>query len=301
VALRDRSDGGVPAASGVEVLLVAEALGTAVAPVPYAGVLLAADLLGLAGAHDWAAEAAEAGTRTTVLLDASLGGLAPADDLDGAVAFDADGATYGVALRGEGDGARVVRVRLGAGAVPVEPTDLSRTLLRLRDAGGVELEEAPQPLRGEDLTRWTCLALVVLCADLAGVMRGTLDRAVEYAKERIQYDAPIGSFQAIQHLLAEMLVRTEATITTARYAAWAVDELDPDEALAAAQTAKAYASVAAREVCEGSMQVFGGIGQTWEHPAHLYTRRAVLGCVVLGDEAHHLDRLADRSLAKLEG
>jgi len=59
--------------------------------------------------------------------------------------------------------------------------------------------------------------------------------------------------------------------------------------------------VAAREVCEGSMQVFGGIGQTWEHPAHLYTRRAVLGCVALGDEAHHLDALAAATLGKLGG
>jgi alkylation response protein AidB-like acyl-CoA dehydrogenase len=193
----------------------------------------------------------------------------------------------------------VVRVALEGSFDPIEATDLTRTLLSARPGAAWDLEEAPGELSAEALSRWQALALVAICADMAGVMRGTLDRAVEYAKERIQYDVPIGSFQAIQHLLAEMLVRTEATASTTRYAAWALDALDADEALTAARTAKAYASVAAREVCEGSMQVFGGIGQTWEHVAHIYTRRGVLGCAALGDETFQLDALAAQTLGEL--
>ena len=90
-----------------------------------------------------------------------------------------------------------------------------------------------------------------------------------------------------------MLVQVEAAQSVNCYAAWAVDQLDADEALLAARTAKAYASSVALPVTETVMQVYGGIGQTWEHIAHVYTRRALVGARLFGDEAYQLQQIAD--------
>jgi alkylation response protein AidB-like acyl-CoA dehydrogenase len=127
-------------------------------------------------------------------------------------------------------------------------------------------------------------------------MRSGLTGVVEYSKERIQYGVPIGSFQAIQHLCAEALVQTEAASSATKYAAWAVDELAAGDALLAARTAKAYTCSVARDVPETVMQVYGGIGQTWEHIAHLFTRRALLDRLVFGDRSEQLLRIADARL-----
>jgi alkylation response protein AidB-like acyl-CoA dehydrogenase len=132
-------------------------------------------------------------------------------------------------------------------------------------------------------------------------MREALQRAVDYAKERVQYGVPIGSFQAIQHLCADTLVQVEATASAVRYAAWALDELAPGEALLAARTAKAHMAGVARDVTETVMQVFGGIGQTWEHIAHVFTRRALVDRQLLGDGPTQLDAIADARLAGGKG
>jgi alkylation response protein AidB-like acyl-CoA dehydrogenase len=97
-------------------------------------------------------------------------------------------------------------------------------------------------------------------------------------------------------MCADALVQVEASASTTKYAAWAVDALPPAEALLAARVAKAYSSSVAREVTETVMQVFGGIGQTWEHIAHVHTRRALTDRAVLGDESIHLLRIADARL-----
>ena len=98
-------------------------------------------------------------------------------------------------------------------------------------------------------------------------------------------------FQAVQHLLADAHVSTEGARSVARHAAWAVDALPPDEALAAAAVAKAYCSRAARQVCETAIQVHGGIGNTWECLAHVHLRRALLSTDVLGGVGPNLDRV----------
>ena len=127
-------------------------------------------------------------------------------------------------------------------------------------------------------------------------MEGVLDTTCEYAKERQQYGVAIGSFQAVQHLLAEARVLVEGSISVAQYAAWAVDALPPDEALEAGAVAKAYCARAARTVCETAIQVHGGIGNTWECFVHVHLRRALLSSALLGDEGHHLRALARRRL-----
>jgi hypothetical protein len=150
-----------------------------------------------------------------------------------------------------------------------ESVDLTRSL-----AGVVESPELGE-LSEEDAGRWRALALTVTCADLVGAARGAHALACEYAKVREQYGATIGSYQAIGHLLAESLALIEGSISVLRHAAWAVDELPAAEAIEAARVAKIYCARAALTVCETSIQVHGGIGNTWECLAHVYLRRVL--------------------------
>jgi alkylation response protein AidB-like acyl-CoA dehydrogenase len=151
-------------------------------------------------------------------------------------------------------------------------------------------------LAPDDLVRWTALGLAVTAADLVGAMRGAIDLAVDYAKTRRQYDAAIGSFQAVQHLLADAHVAMEGSRSAALHAAWSVDALAPADALAAAASAKAYCSRAARLACETSIQVHGGIGNTWECKAHLYLRRALVSSELLGGIGVSLRRVLDHEV-----
>jgi alkylation response protein AidB-like acyl-CoA dehydrogenase len=133
-----------------------------------------------------------------------------------------------------------------------------------------------------DTDRWTALGLTITCADLVGTMVGAIDLAVAYVSERRQYGVPVGSFQAVQHLLADAFVAMEGSRSLTLYAAWAVDALSPYEALGAAAMAKAYSSRAARTVGETVIQAHGGIGNTWECLAHVFLRSALVSTEVLG-------------------
>ncbi|RDH78499.1 acyl-CoA dehydrogenase [Mycolicibacterium moriokaense] len=130
-------------------------------------------------------------------------------------------------------------------------------------------------LSSEDAGRWQALALTATTADLVGAARGTLTLATEYAKVREQYGATIGSYQAVGHLLAEALALIEGCVSVLRHAAWAVDELPVAEAIEAGRVAKIYCVRSALTVCETSIQVHGGIGNTWECLAHVYLRRVL--------------------------
>jgi hypothetical protein len=151
-----------------------------------------------------------------------------------------------------------------------ESVDLTKSL-----AGVVESPVELRKLSNEDAGRWRALALTVTCADLVGSARGAHALAVDYAKVREQYGATIGSYQAVAHLLAESLALIEGSISVSRHAAWAVDELPAAEAIEAARVAKIYCARAALTVCETSIQVHGGIGNTWECLAHVYLRRVL--------------------------
>jgi Acyl-CoA dehydrogenase, C-terminal domain len=173
---------------------------------------------------------------------------------------------------------------------PVLADELRRALGREPSAPGTELEsvdltrsvagtaESPPELAElakDGADRWQALALVITCADLVGAARGAHALAVDYAKVREQYGATIGSYQAIGHLLAESLALIEGSISVLRHAGWAVDELPAAEAIEAARIAKIYCARAALTVCETSIQVHGGIGNTWECLAHVYLRRVL--------------------------
>ena len=119
-----------------------------------------------------------------------------------------------------------------------------------------------------------------------------LDMAVEYAKVRIQFGRPIGSFQAIKHKCADMLLEVESAKSAAYYAAGVAAE-DSDELPVMASLAKAYCSDAYFDASAENIQIHGGIGFTWEHDAHLYFKRAKSSEVLFGDATYHRERLAD--------
>jgi alkylation response protein AidB-like acyl-CoA dehydrogenase len=137
-------------------------------------------------------------------------------------------------------------------------------------------------LTADDLAQVAALGLATTAADLVGTMDGALRLAIGYVTERQQYGRPVGSFQAVQHLLADAHVLTEGSRSAALHAAWAVDALPAVEAMAAAAVAKAYAARSARTVCETAIQVHGGIGNTWECLAHVFLRRALLSIQLFG-------------------
>ncbi len=166
-------------------------------------------------------------------------------------------------------------VRRGGRDVAVPGSSAS---VDLTDAVAGVSEAPPElaDLSDEDGGRWYALALAATTADLVGAARGTHALATGYARVREQYGATIGSYQAVGHLLAESLALIEGSISVLRHAAWAVDELPVDEAIEAARVAKLYCARAALTVCETSIQVHGGIGNTWECLAHVYLRRALV-------------------------
>jgi alkylation response protein AidB-like acyl-CoA dehydrogenase len=218
--------------------------------------------------------------------------------VDGAKAFVIDGHTADVLLvaaRTPG-GLGLFAVEGGAAGVervPVPQLDQTRKLAR------VELSAAPATLVGEEggagswLPRALDLAAVALAMEQVGGAQRCLDMSVEYAKARHQFGRPIGSFQAIKHRCADMLVRVESARATAYYAAWAAAE-GAQELPAVASLARAYCSEAFSWVAGETIQVHGGIGFTWEHDAHLYFKRAKASELLLGDPAHHRELMLRR-------
>jgi alkylation response protein AidB-like acyl-CoA dehydrogenase len=134
-------------------------------------------------------------------------------------------------------------------------------------------------------------ATVALCAEMVGGAQRVLDISVAYAKERVQFGRPIGSFQAIKHKCAEMMLQVESAKSAAYYAAWAVDE-DVPEAPLAVSMAKAYCSDAYCHTAGEGIQVHGGIGFTWEHDMHLYFKRAKYAEFTFGDATYHRELVA---------
>ncbi len=174
----------------------------------------------------------------------------------------------------------------GVTVEPLTPTDFSRPLARvvLDGAPAVKLSTSPQ--------RFADLAATVLAAEAAGLARWALQTATEYAKVREQFGKPIGSFQAIKHMCAEMLLRSEQASVAAADAARAVAEDDEQQLSIAVAVAAAAGIDAAKANAKDCIQVLGGIGITWEHDAHLYLRRAYGIAHFLGGADKWLRRVA---------
>jgi alkylation response protein AidB-like acyl-CoA dehydrogenase len=282
--LRVADDGGSPVASGVEAAIVAEELGRGLADVAFFGPIMAGELRRLAGAPPPVA-------METVALRADLSTVACLADghAPPMAAVDVAGSSTALLLVAASDGGHLVEEDLRGGPAGVDLTRPSTAIDPSVEPRAVD--GAVRPLAAEDLARWRALGLSLACADLVGTMRGAVQLATGYAIERRQYGVAIGSFQAVQHLLADAFVQAEGAHSVTLHAAWAVDELPAPEALEAASVAKAYCARAAREVCETAIQVHGGIGNTWECLAHLYLRRALLSSQLLGGAGASLARV----------
>ena len=141
------------------------------------------------------------------------------------------------------------------------------------------------------LSRVVERATVALCAEMCGGAQRVLDMTTDYAKIRIAFGKPIGTYQGVKHKAADMLVDVENAKSLTYYAAWAVDENAPEAALAASM-AKAYVTDAYRKVAGAGIQLHGGIGFTWEHDLHLYFKRAKSSEFTFGDATYHRERVA---------
>ena len=173
------------------------------------------------------------------------------------------------------------------------------TMDQTRKQARLEFDGTPARLIGTDggaeagLSKTLDLAAVALAAEQVGGAQRCLDSSVEYAKTRIQFGRPIGSFQAIKHKCADMLLEVESAKSAAYYAGWAAAE-DSDELPVVASLAKSYCSEAYFHAAAENIQIHGGIGFTWEHPAHLYFKRAKSSELLFGDPAYHRELLAQR-------
>jgi alkylation response protein AidB-like acyl-CoA dehydrogenase len=143
----------------------------------------------------------------------------------------------------------------------------------------------------EAFAAWVDRANASLAAETTGTARRIFDMSLAYAKERFQFDRPIGSFQAIQHKLADMSLALQRATAAVQYGAMTCDAAAGDRAIAC-HSAAAAAGEAARRILKDGAQIHGGIGYTWEHDLHLYLRRATADEDLLGTTSRHLDRIA---------
>ena len=173
------------------------------------------------------------------------------------------------------------------------------TMDQTRKQARIEFSDTSARLLGTAGAGWAALsktldlAAVALAAEQVGGAQRVLEMSVEYAKVRVQFGRPIGSFQAIKHKCADMLLEVESAKSAAYYAGWAASE-DSDELPVVASLAKAYCSDAYFHAAAENIQIHGGIGFTWEHPAHLYFKRAKSSELLFGDPTYHRELLAQR-------
>ena len=185
-----------------------------------------------------------------------------------------------------------------AGAAGLNRTPLT-TLDRTRKQARLEFVDTPARRIGtpgsaeRGLAKTLDLAAILLAAEQVGAAQRCLDLSVEYAKTRFQFGRAIGSFQAIKHRCADLQMQIEAARSIVYYAGWAAAE-GSSELPVVASMAKAYCSDTFMAAAAEMIQIHGGIGFTWEHPAHLYFRRAKSAELIFGDPAYHREQLAQR-------
>jgi alkylation response protein AidB-like acyl-CoA dehydrogenase len=260
----------------VELVILLEELGYALAPCPFLSNAAAGLILVEAGSDEqrerWLPGIASGEARGTAgLLSNGEARLVP----------DADSAELIVLL--DEDSGTVVE-HSAAEVQPLEQIDLTRRYARVRAADGEPLPADPSPARHR--------ACVALAAELVGVAQRAMEMAVEYARERKQFDRPVGSYQAVSHRCAQMLLEVESARSATYYAAWTADA-EPDSLALAASMAKAYASDAGWRVTASALQVLGGIGFTWEHDLHFFLKRAKVDGHLFGSAREHRDRVAE--------
>ena len=264
----------------VELVILMEELGYALAPVPLLSNAAAGLALQFAGSDEqkerWLPGIASGEARGTVGM---------VRDGEARLVPDADSAEV-IVLIGS-DGSTSVVPASAAEIEPLETMDRTRRFARVRAEGG-------EPLVGDCFTAGDRIA-TALSAETVGVAQKAMEMAVDYARDRKQFGRPIGSYQAVSHRCAQMLLEVEGARSAAYYAAWCADS-EPDSLAAASSMAKAYSSDAGWRVCGSSLQVHGGIGFTWEHDLHFYLKRAKTNAILYGSASEHRERVAELTL-----
>jgi alkylation response protein AidB-like acyl-CoA dehydrogenase len=262
----------------VELVILMEELGYALAPVPFLSNAAAGLALQFAGTPQlrerWLPGIASGETRATVgLLSNGEARLVPdADSADVIVIFTRAGG--------------FVVERSAADVEPIETIDPTRRFARVRADGGDALigDGGDAPYR----------IATSVAAELTGVGQRAMEMAVAYARDRKQFGRPIGSYQAVSHRCAQMLLEVEGARSASYYAGWCADA-EPDTLPLAASMAKAYASDAGWRVTASSLQVHGGIGFTWEHDLHFFLKRAKVDGLLYGSAGELRDHVAELS------
>lgn len=309
--------------SYVELIAVMEEMGRALLCAPFfSTVCLAANALLVGATEEQKLEhlpgiaagetiATVAYTEPSGKWDASgIAATATADGdevvIDGTKSFVIDGATASLLIVAAREPGSEGDAGVDLFVVPADTAGVERRALNTMDMtrkqAEIKLDGVRVPAANrlgaagsgwETLSKTLDLACVALAAEQVGGAQMCLDMSVDYAKVRVQFGRPIGSFQAIKHKCADMLLEVESAKSAAYYAGWCASELN-DELPSVASLAKAYCSEAYFHAAAENIQIHGGIGFTWEHPAHLYFKRAKSSELLFGDPTYHRELLAQR-------
>jgi alkylation response protein AidB-like acyl-CoA dehydrogenase len=266
----DETAGGLGLGS-VEVAVLVEELGRHAAPAPFVPAVLALDVFERAGEDEWVQRLLAGDALACVAWD-------PAAPVPYAPSAD-------VAIVLADDGVYAMEISSRPARQPA--MDITRELGWLQFDASTARRIGDRDARTRLLDR----GATYTSADLLGSASRALDMAVEYAKDRVQFGRPIGSFQAVKHRCADMLVDVEGMRSTVYWAAWCIGAQDGDASVAAT-TAKIWCGDASKRVMASALQVHGGIGFTWEHDLHFFLKRSQLDQLAFGDASVHRERLA---------
>lgn len=290
----------------VELVVIAEEMGYALAPSPWFSTTCAALMLVAAGTEEqrerWLGPLARGEARGTLAVWDEQAGWAPdhseiEPDSEGRLSCvkiavpDADSADFVIVSGADGRHYLAEHDVSDPGITLVaEPAiDPTRKLFR------VELSDVPvTPLKvaPDAIARAYATIVTLLAAENVGAAQRAMEMAVAYAKDRSQFERPIGAYQAVSHRCAQMLLEVEGSRSLCYWAGWALDN-EPETAPRAASMAKAYAGDAGFRVTASALQVHGGIGFTYEHDLHFFLKRAHANAHAFGDSRWHRDRVAD--------
>jgi len=282
--------------STVEMVVLLEEIGRHATPVPFAPTVLALDALDRAG-RTTDVEALVSGEVVGAVAWSARPDAVRATEAGGGWVLDgradptvaAPAASVLVVVAAAPDGPALFRVDLDAVGRPASEPAIDRT----RQVGWVDFAGTPAERIGDAAAVTALLdrGAVYAAAEMLGGASRVLEMTVEYAKDREQFGRPIGSFQAIKHRCADMLVDVEGMRSTVYWAGWCLSADDPEQSVAASTT-KIWTADASKRVMASALQIHGGIGFTWEHDLHFFLKRSQLDQQSFGAAAYHRVRLA---------
>jgi alkylation response protein AidB-like acyl-CoA dehydrogenase len=290
----------------VELVVIAEEMGYALAPSPWFSSTCAALMLVAAGTEEqrerWLGPLARGEARGTLAVWDEKAGWAPdhsevEPDSEGKLSCVKiavpDAASADFMIVSGADGRHYLAEHdvsdPGITLIAEAAIDPTRKLFRVELA---DVPVTPLAVAPDAIARAYATIVTLLAAENVGAAQRAMEMAVAYAKDRTQFERPIGAYQAVSHRCAQMLLEVEGSRSLCYWAAWALDN-EPETAPRAASMAKAYAGDAGFRVTASALQVHGGIGFTYEHDLHFFLKRAHANAHAFGDSRWHRDRVAD--------